>query len=98
MSALPARLEALMRQDAPAVGSTAQPVPLEAIMHGATTLPILAGVAWVRTAAHACWPNPTPRWEEFISDTAALSLPEISACGITYRRCLAESTPRTSSR
>jgi len=30
-----------MRQDAPAVGSTAQPVPLEAIMHGATTLPIL---------------------------------------------------------
>jgi hemin uptake protein HemP len=41
VAALPARLEALMRQDAPADGSTAQAVPLEAIMRGATTLPIL---------------------------------------------------------
>ncbi|WP_019451823.1 hemin uptake protein HemP [Cupriavidus sp. BIS7] len=41
VAALPARLEALMRQDAPADVSTAQAVPLEAIMRGATTLPIL---------------------------------------------------------
>lgn len=40
VAALPARLEALMRQT-PADGTTAQPVPLEAIMQGATTLPIL---------------------------------------------------------
>lgn len=40
VAALPARLEALMRQ-APASNVDAQAVPLEAIMHGATTLPIL---------------------------------------------------------
>lgn len=41
VAGLPARLEALMRADAPADGSTAQAVPLDAIMRGATTLPIL---------------------------------------------------------
>ncbi|WP_454764428.1 hemin uptake protein HemP [Cupriavidus campinensis] len=41
VAALPARLEALMRADAPADGATAQAVPLDAIMRGATTLPIL---------------------------------------------------------
>lgn len=40
VAALPARLEALMRQ-APANTTDAQAVPLEAIMQGATTLPIL---------------------------------------------------------
>ncbi len=40
VAALPARLEALMRQT-PADHSPAQAVPLEAIMQGATTLPIL---------------------------------------------------------
>ncbi len=40
VAALPARLEALMRQ-APASNVDAQAVPLEAIMQGATTLPIL---------------------------------------------------------
>jgi hemin uptake protein HemP len=40
VAALPARLEALMRQ-APANNSDTPAVPLEAIMQGATTLPIL---------------------------------------------------------
>lgn len=40
VAALPARLEALMRQ-APANNVDAQAVPLETIMQGATTLPIL---------------------------------------------------------
>lgn len=40
VAALPARLEALMRQT-PADSSATQAVPLEAIMQGATTLPIL---------------------------------------------------------
>ncbi|MGO4305381.1 hemin uptake protein HemP [Cupriavidus sp. RAF12] len=41
VAALPARLEALMRPDSSSNESTAQAVPLEAIMRGATTLPIL---------------------------------------------------------
>lgn len=40
VAGLPARLEALMRQS-PALGDTAQAVPLDAIMRGANTLPIL---------------------------------------------------------
>lgn len=40
VAALPARLEALMRQ-APASNTDTPAVPLDAIMHGATTLPIL---------------------------------------------------------
>lgn len=40
VAALPARLEALMRQT-PASNSDSPAVPLEAIMQGATTLPIL---------------------------------------------------------
>lgn len=40
VAALPARLEALMRQT-PADNSKTPAVPLEAIMQGATTLPIL---------------------------------------------------------
>ena len=40
VAALPARLEALMRNDAPAT-QTAPAVPLETLMQGATTLPIL---------------------------------------------------------
>lgn len=43
VAALPARLEALMRAEtiAPAVQTTAPAVPLESLMQGATTLPIL---------------------------------------------------------
>ncbi|WP_341248691.1 hemin uptake protein HemP [Cupriavidus pauculus] len=40
VAGLPARLEALMRQS-PAQGDAAQAVPLDAIMRGANTLPIL---------------------------------------------------------
>ncbi|MWL87867.1 MULTISPECIES: hemin uptake protein HemP [unclassified Cupriavidus] len=40
VAALPARLEALMRQ-APASNTDTPAMPLEAIMQGATTLPIL---------------------------------------------------------
>ncbi|GAA0846009.1 hemin uptake protein HemP [Cupriavidus pauculus] len=40
VAGLPARLEALMRQSA-AQGDAAQAVPLDAIMRGANTLPIL---------------------------------------------------------
>ncbi|RLK44674.1 hemin uptake protein HemP [Cupriavidus plantarum] len=43
VAALPARLEALMRAEtiAPAVQTTAPAMPLETLMQGATTLPIL---------------------------------------------------------
>jgi hemin uptake protein HemP len=43
VAALPARLEALMRVEtiAPAAQTTAPAVPLESLMQGATTLPIL---------------------------------------------------------
>ena len=43
VAALPARLEALMRAEtiAPAVQATAPAMPLETLMQGATTLPIL---------------------------------------------------------
>jgi hemin uptake protein HemP len=41
VAALPARLEALMRDSLPGGAPAGQPVALESIMHGATTLPIL---------------------------------------------------------
>lgn len=41
VAALPARLEALMRSENAAPAPTVQPVPLDTLMQGATTIPIL---------------------------------------------------------